>query len=161
MLYKMAISSAKDKTIAHIIGADDVIEADNFLTGSETVYKLKGRAEEFIPEQKIIGSKVLLGINNQISEAGFYDLFLEENKTLAKYAFNYDRKESKLEYLNSSDLKELGGKNVNIIDGTAVADLTPIIGERSQGTILWRWFLILALVFLAIEVLLLRFWKID
>ena len=161
MLYKMAISTAKDKTIAHIIGQDEVIEADNFLTGSEMVYKLKGHAEEFIPEQKIIGSKVLLGLNNQIKEAGFYNLFLDQEETLSKYAFNYDRKESKLEYLNISDLKALGGDNVNIIDGTAEADLTPIIGERSQGTILWRWFLILALVFLAIEVLLLRFWSVD
>lgn len=161
MLYKMAISSAKDKTIAHIIGQDEVIQADNFLTGSETVYKLKGQSEEFIPEQKIIGSKVLLGINNQIKEAGFYNLFLDQNETLSKYAYNYDRKESKLEYLNSSDLKDLGGDNVNIIDGTAEANLTPIIGERSQGTILWRWFLIAALVFLAIEVLLLRFWEVK
>ena len=161
MLYKMAISTAKDKTIAHIIGQDDVIEADNFLTGSEMVYKLKGQAEEFIPEQKIIGSKVLLGLNNQVKEAGFYNLFLDQEETLSKYAFNYDRKESKLEYFNTSDLKALGGDNVNIIDGTAVADLTPIIGERSQGTILWRWFLILALIFLAIEVLLLRFWEVK
>ncbi len=161
MLYKMAISTAKDKTIAHIIGQDDVIEANNFLSGSEMVYKLKGHSEEFIPEQKIIGSKVLLGLNNQIKEAGFYNLFLDEDETLSKYAFNYDRKESKLEYLNSADLKEIGGDNVKIIDGTAVADLTPIIGERSQGTILWRWFLIMALVFLAIEVLLLRFWEVK
>ena len=34
------------KAIAHIIGQDDVIEANNFLTGSEMVYKIKGHSEE-------------------------------------------------------------------------------------------------------------------
>jgi hypothetical protein len=34
------------------------------------------------------------------------------------------------------------------------------IEERSQGVVLWRWCLILALLFLLFEVLILRFWKV-
>ena len=160
MLYKMSISTAKDRQIAHTIGFDDVLEADNKITEAEMVYKLKGNEEEFIPEQKVIASKVILGLNNQIKEAGFYDLFLDNEKVLAKYAFNYDRKESELLYYNENDLKELGGDRMQIISSKAAADLTPYIGERSKGIVLWRWCLILALVFLAIEMLLLRFWKV-
>ena len=160
MLYKMAISTAKDQQIAYTIGKDDVIETDNKITGTELVYKMKGTTEEFIPEQKVIGPKVILGFNNQITEAGYYSLFLNEGEQLADYAFNYDRKESNLGYYNDSDLSAMTSDRFNIIETNSAADLTPIIGERSRGVILWRWCLILALVFLGVEVLLLRLWKV-
>lgn len=160
MLYKMAISTAKESKIAYTIGKDELIEADNKVSGAELVYKLKGLEEEFIPEQQIIGQKVLLGINNQIREAGFYDLYLKEGELLSKYAFNFDRKESNLAYYNISDLAKIN-ETFNIIDdNTARASLTQLVGERSQGVSLWRWCLILTLIFLAIETLLLRFWRV-
>jgi hypothetical protein len=36
---------------------------------------------------------------------------------------------------------------------------TCVVAEQQQGIVLWRWAIALALLFLAIEVLLLRFWK--
>jgi Aerotolerance regulator N-terminal len=160
MLYKMAVSTAKDQQIAYIIGRDELIEADNKINSSELVYKMKGSAEEFIPSQKIIGPKVLLGVNNQVTESGYYNLFLNEGEVLAKYAFNYDRKESDLAYLNTNDLESFANPRVNVIAANSSADLTPLIGERSKGVVLWRWFLIAALCFLIVEVLLLRLWRV-
>ena len=160
MLYKMAISTAKDRAIAYTIGKDELIEADNRITEGELVYKLKGKAEEFIPNQKIIGPRVVLTVGNQLKEDGFYNLFLNEGEVLSKYAFNYDRQESNLNYLNETDLVTLAGDHINIIEAASASNLTPLIGERSQGVTLWRWCIILALLFLGIEVLLLRFWKV-
>ena len=59
MLYKMAISSAKDQQIAYTIGKDEVLETENRITESEMVYKLKGQEEEFIPQQKAIGPSMV------------------------------------------------------------------------------------------------------
>ncbi|MEO0775559.1 MAG: BatA domain-containing protein [Bacteroidota bacterium] len=160
MLYKMAISTAKDQRIAYTIGQDELIEADNRTDGGEIVYKLKGRAEEFIPEQTLTGPKVLLGINNQVRESGFYDLYLRADSTLSRFAFNYDRKESALAYYNETDLGQQLSENMHLIGNTARANLTEVVGERSQGIVLWRWCLILALIFLALETLLLRFWRV-
>ena len=161
MLYKMAISTAKDIQIAYTIGKDEVIEANNSFTGTgEMVYKLKGRSEEFIPTQKAIGSKVILGVNNQISDAGFYNLFLNQTENLDKFAFNFDRKESNLDYYNATDLAEAAGTRATIIEGTNAVDITQLIGERSRGIVMWRWFIIAALAFLILEALLLRIWKV-
>ncbi len=161
MLYNMAISVAQQPKIAYSIGRDEVIEADNVISESEMVYKIRGASEEFIPQQRIIGgAKVLLSINNQIDEAGFYNLFLQEEEILSKYAFNYDRKESRLDYYNKEDLKSMVNDHMQIIDATSHANFTTLIGERSQGVVLWRWCLMLALLFLAVEIILLRFWKI-
>ncbi len=161
MLYKMAISSSRSQRIAYTIGRDEVIEADHVVNSTDIVYKLRGNAGEFIPEQRIIGSKAFLGIGNQVPEAGFYDLFLTQDTVLAEYAFNYDRKESALEYIPANELaNQISNENINVINVTEEAVLTARIEERSQGIVLWRWCLILALAFLAAEVLLLRFWRV-
>ena len=162
MLYKMAISSGKYRPIAYTIGKDEVIQADNRISGSgaETVYKLKGRAEEFIPEQRIVGSKVFLGIDNQVKEAGFYDLFLNPDEVLEKFGFNFDRKESNLKYYTEEDLANIATAKMSIINEKANADFGVAIEERSRGVVFWRWCVVLALLFLAAEVLLLRFWKV-
>jgi len=160
MLYKMAISSNRARQIAYTIGRDEVIEADHFVNSTDIVYKLRGESGEFIPEQRIIGSKAFLGIGNQVLEAGFYDLFLTQDTILAEYAFNFDRKESALDYIPAAELDNRVSANINVLDVMEEAVLTARIEERSQGIVLWRWCLILALLFLAAEVLLLRFWRV-
>jgi hypothetical protein len=159
MLYKMAISSARERPIAYTIGRDETIEADNVVRGGESVYKLKGEEEEFIPQQRIVASKVFLGVQNQIIGAGYYDLFLTPDSILSKFAFNYDRRESKLAYLSADQLKEQAPANVSVLTGTAAADFSEVVSDRSRGVILWKWCVVLALLALAVEVGLLRFWK--
>ena len=162
MLYKMAISTAKDDKIAYTIGKDDLLETSNQVSTAEMVYKMKSEKEEFIPEQKAVGPKMILGMNNQINEAGFFDLFLNQEETLEVYAFNFDRKESLLNYLSPADLKTLIKNNpsFSIIDSSESANFAQVVKDRSRGFILWRWCVILALIFLALEVLLLRYWKV-
>jgi hypothetical protein len=134
--------------------------------GGESVYKMKDGAkegavsEEFIPQQRIVASKVFIGLQNQIFEAGYYDLFLNADSTLSKFAFNYDRRESDLSYLTDDDLKEKAGKNVSILTSNAAADISAEVSDRSKGVVLWKWCIIIALLALAAEVLLLRFWKV-
>lgn len=159
MLYKMAISSARSRPIAYTIGADQVIEADNHVHGGESVYKLRGEKEEFIPQQRIVASKVYLTLQNESLEAGYYDLFLQPDTILAKFAFNYDRRESDLRYYSIDELEQQLPPNVNVIGGSALASLTDVIAERSTGILLWKWFVLLALLALGAETLLLRFWK--
>jgi len=159
MIYKMAISAGEIPPIAYTIGKNEVMEVNNVTTEAETAYKIAGVGEEFIPEQRTIGSTVFLNVNNQVREAGFYELFLKPNESLNQFAFNYDRIESNLGCYSQEELKTVVGASINIIDATAKANFEQLIGERSQGIVLWRWCLIFALIFLGLEVLLLRFWK--
>lgn len=160
MLYKMAISSTRGRNIAYTIGRDETIEADNAVRGGESVYKIKGKEEEFIPQQRIVGAKVFLGVQSQVPEAGYYDLFLNPDSVLAKLAFNYDRRESDLVYLDADQLTEKALPNVTVLTGTAAADFSEVVSDRSRGVVLWKWCVVLALLALGIEVLLLRFWKV-
>ena len=160
MLYKMAISSAKEWKIGYTIGKDDYIEADSKGIAGETSYKMRGAKEEFIPEQRIVAAKAILGVKEGIKEAGFYSLFTRPDSALYKFGFNFDRRESVLDYFDNKALKDFTNKNIQIFDETAEANFTAIVGEKNQGVSLWRWCVILALIFLAIETLILRFWKV-
>jgi Aerotolerance regulator N-terminal len=160
MLYKMAISTGKTKRIAYTIGKDNVLDADNKAVGNETVYKLKGKAEEFIPQQRIVNSKVILTVGNEMRESGIYNLYLKPEAIVSKFAFNYDRKESDLKYFDAAALKDFTRSNIKLFDTAAEANFTQLVGEREQGTSLWRWCLGAVLLFLALETMLLRFWKV-
>ena len=157
MLYKLSFSATQSEKISYTIGSDNYTEVNNTSTNNEIIYKIKGE-QEFIPGQTNMGNTTLVNINNMIDKAGFYDLNLED-KLVKGLAFNYDRVESNLDYKSTEELTEKYGDNVNIIGNTATADLGQVIKQKDQGIRFWKWCLILALIFLAIETLLLRFWK--
>ncbi len=158
MLYKMAIAATQTQKISYTIGDDEVIQAENKISNGDMVYTIKG-VEEFIPGQTNLGNKILLNVNNQIASDGFYSLGLD-NESISDLAFNYDRKESNLEVSSADDLESLANKsNINLLDASLKADFSTYINEKDKGIVLWRWCLILALIFLAIETLLLRLWS--
>lgn len=160
MLYKMAIARSGETIIARTIGRDEIIEVNSSIAteGSEIVYRMSGAGGEFIPEQKRLGSKVILNMNKQIKAAGFYDLNMRDQPSIESFAFNYNRRESDLSFLSSDDLKNKA-KDINILEVSDHTSLTAMIGERNNGIVLWKWCLILTLIFLALESLILRFWK--
>ncbi len=155
MLYKMAIASDGAQRISYTIGQDDIIEVEGKSTANEIVYKISGE-ENFIPGKTNLESRVLLSTNNQVSKAGFNELSLEDQK-IADLAYNYDRKESDLTTVESTILESLAeSPYVNLYKDAMSAELTTSIGEKDKGIVLWKWCLIFALLFLAIETLLLR-----
>jgi uncharacterized protein (UPF0248 family) len=161
MLYKMAIATAKSPQIAYTIGKDEFLEAEAKISAGESSYKMKGSNEEFIPDQKTISSKVILGVGESIKDAGFYNLYINPQEIINRFAFNFDRKESDLQYFTKDELTTTvaNKSNFNVIDANDKTNFTALVGERSQGIPLWRWFIILVLIALAIEQLILRFFK--
>ncbi len=159
MLYKMGISSGRRRQAAYTIGQDEVIQTNRRGAAADLVFKLRGQNGEFIPEQRVVDNRVLLTISNQVPEAGVYELVLGD-ETVDAFAFNYDRKESDLTYLNGTELAALANlPGVALLDADNQASLIGDIRERNEGTPLWRYFIWIALGALLVEVLLLRFWK--
>jgi len=157
MMLKMVLAGAQNNSIAYTIGEANNIEVANNRKNQDEVLKLKNENKEFIPGQKAFGSKVNLAVNNQMQEAGIYEMLTDTEQNLSFFGFNFNRKESLLEHFSLSELKEkfLGDK-VYIIENFK-EDITQIVGEIDKGVVLWKICLILVLVFLAIEVLFLRF----
>lgn len=159
MLYRMALATGQTRKIAYTIGKDNFVETSNRVTTSELVYKIGGETGEFIPEQRTLGSRVVLGINNQIASANIYDLYFNKGETLEKYAFNYDRQESELAFWDVATLEKMTNSTMSIIEGSAAKDFTNLISTQNKGTPLWKWCLIATLAFLLGETLILRLIK--
>lgn len=157
MLYKMALSIGSRKPLSYTIGKDDVISSSSLGGASAEQYLIKGTTE-FIPAISSSGNTGFMDIRGQISTAGFYDLTAED-KLVETLAFNYDRKESEVSYGEIKNIAAQIGPDVKIIDDVVLADLSGYISERQEGTRLWRWCLILALLFLLLEIGLIRLWK--
>ncbi len=158
MVYKMALSSAQNKPIAYTIGSDNLAETANVSIGNESIFKIKGE-EEFIPGQSKVGRRTIIDFNDMISKDGFYDLTINDS-IVDRFAFNFDRKESLLEFSTNAELKNRYSENYEIFENFLKADVGQLVQDKDKGRSLWRTFLILALIFLGIETLLLRFWKV-
>lgn len=157
LLYKAAILRHTKTPGAYIIGQDDLIEVDARTLDRDHVFRFRG-ATEFIPAMTPAGSKVLLSATGQVSQAGFYKLLAGETET-GVYAFNYDRAESDLAFYTPEELTAMFGSSVSVLQASPRTSFTQLIAERDRGIQLWRWCIMLALVFLLLEILVIRVWK--
>ncbi|MBS1619898.1 MAG: hypothetical protein JST76_15365, partial [Bacteroidetes bacterium] len=127
--------------------------------GTDKVYKVKGDNVELIPEQFALGSKVILGLKDQIKKSGFYNVSLENSDSADVIALNYDRRESDLNFYKVDELRaKYSGSNINVANSVGM-EVAQVIKEMDRGVSLWKLFIVLTLVALGAEVLLLRFWR--
>lgn len=161
-LYKIGMYSQTTEPLFYTIGSDETIESTTVLTG-ENVYHIRGENNNFdvIPEHKVMDSKTEILVHNQITNAGNYSL-LAGKDLITGVSFNFNRKESDLSCYTTDELKEqLSKNNLNnfkvLLAGAQ--SLKQSLMEIEQGKKLWKFCIILALLFLAVEVLLLRFMK--
>jgi hypothetical protein len=161
-IYKIAFYSQKTQPLFYTIGNAGTIMTDHKLSGEGT-YHIKSINGDFdiIPEHKTTESQTEISASQYITDAGNYNLF-GDKELITGLAFNFDRKESDLTTLNnnelSSNINSLNYLNFNVINNTE-GSLTKTLAEIDHGKKLWKLCVVLALLFLAIEVLLLRFMK--
>ena len=162
-LYRMALLSLPIRPLFYTIGQDAAIPVQGYAGKGDDVLRIKqvGQDYDFIPENKLSGSKRMLFVHNQVRQAGNY-ILTDGGKEVAGLAFNYDRQESMLDFYTSEALKELvsksGLKHIHVLDATE-KPLTQLIEDLNRGVRYWKVFALLALLFIAAEIGMLRFWK--
>lgn len=163
LLYRMALLGARQMDAAYTIGTfKPVMLYIPAPTGDETMkLTLRGKDEELIPRVRVLSSALALETGDQLRDAGHYDLS-SGNQIVAVPAFNYDRKESVMRFLNEEKLDDWlsasNGFRATIL-GDEIPNLTRMLTVMNQGTPLWKWAVVLCLLFLILEICLIRFWK--
>jgi hypothetical protein len=158
ILYKMAFVNSSNNINAMTLGKNATIYIDNTKISDKTVYHIGGSGWDAIPEQRAVGNRMMINANNAIQQAGLYGIYLPDSKDSVFTGINYDRIESTLNYWNFSDLKNTTQlKNAEWLDDKI--DVAAGINELQHGMPLWKVCIILALLFLLIEILLIRFMK--
>ena len=117
----------------------------------DEILKLVSSENSFIPRQQNFQNKVKLFLEKEPTKAGNYSV-LRDSTILQTLAFNYNRSESRLEYMEPQSSQRL--KIVN-----AVPNVFKEIESAGEDDQLWKWFAIFALIFLLTEMLILKFFK--
>lgn len=162
-LIKMSILSLKPSPVYYKTATNEVIALNSTSNFSDKPLHIikDDKKVDVIPEHRLLNNSTALFTQNQITEAGHYNV--EENNVIVKdLAFNFDRKESDMNFMSQEDLQkqidEIGLKNIGIIEADEKI-VTNALQEVNDGKKLWKLFLILALMFLAAEILIIRLFK--
>jgi hypothetical protein len=156
LVYKMAIYTSNTRRLSYTIGVDHLVPLDRNDINIDEDIKVTG-SSEFIPGLSPLGSKILLDVLGQVKTSGFYKV-MQKEKWVASLAFNYDRKESDLALASTEELTQ--HKHMKVWDTNDETDFTQLIESTQQGKPLWKWCVILSLIFIAAEIALIRLWKI-
>ncbi|MBT0608931.1 BatA domain-containing protein [Aequorivita echinoideorum] len=149
-IYNMSQLSLALPDLYYEIGSQNTFAVPVKL-GSDEILTLKTETENFIPLQQTKANQVLITTTDEPNAAGIYEIFSKE-EFLENVSYNYDRSESNLNYLNAEDWQ--GAKTFS-----SVESLFENIAEQNSINSFWKWFAIFALLFLILEMLILKFHK--
>lgn len=164
LLYNMAFYNSAGKNIYYTIGNDFVIQVKNNEFNPDKVFRIvnKEKNVDIIPQSSNIeSSDTKLFINNELKEAGHYNIFYG-NKLKSGISINFNRKESNLSHYSLNNLKDfssdLSEKNISVLKAEKEL-LKETVINNNQGIRLHKLFLILTLLFIALEIVFIKFLK--
>ena len=158
-LLRMAELSRPMGALYHIIGAEASIALEGVDISGEDAPHLHGPGgTDLVPEVRHNLGNTSIALHDADLAPGGYALTLRTD-TIARIALNLPRTESDPRAFTPDQLKqrlaEHGLTSFNVLEGTG-ENLAVRLGELDQGTKLWKWFVIAALAFLALEILIIR-----
>ena len=162
-MVKAAFIGGKMDRLFYTIGSDKILVLNDMnLEGDhEFLFANTGRSFELMPASEVRNGKVYLYLNDDLPEAGFYDLLVNDTVKRAT-AWNTSRVESKMDFAEHDAIApvfEKSGFDVAAVLDTnefATADLVSAMANQSS---LWKLFALIALLALLGEIAVLRFWK--
>jgi len=157
-MLKMAFSKTEKQRLAYPLFHKEPI-AINAINGAEQSLRLQLGEQSVLVKSANSRGGLRFWLNEEINTARIYSLGSSVNKALGKIALNYSRVESRQRFASDSELKkQYVGASVSI-DNASSAVIKNATNTLSSSKPLWKFFIILCLIFLLIEILLLRFLK--
>ena len=163
IMYKVAMLGGQMGRLSYTLGVDkDILINDlkAFSDGDVRIRDAQG-SFEMIPIVEMRNNRTLIRLYDELPGAGFYTVN-KGDEVIETTAWNDSRKESKMKFLDREEVdKLLKDKGLNVLavmkaDEIHSNDMMEMMVRRSM---LWKSFIILALISLLIEILVLRFWK--
>lgn len=134
------------------------IEVENINLQGVEQFQLKKGNKAYTAELINRLEKTFLIPSSAIDEAGIYELVSSSSKeNVARVALNLDRSESNLTFLNKDELKNFSERSGAEVYVNELAAHPIFKGKRGILDTTWKWFVVFALIFILIEIFLLRF----
>ncbi|WP_373056303.1 BatA domain-containing protein [Zunongwangia sp. H14] len=148
--YSIGKSALQQSKLYYQLNKRNIIDIP-FSSAKDEVLTLTSEEGNFIPQQQSYSEKVQVTTEDLPETAGNYNLKYRK-EVIGQLSYNYGRSESELQYTNLENLK-----NAEVIKNIPAY----FQNENALNEInaLWKSFIIFALVFLLLEMLLLKFYK--
>lgn len=159
-LYKIALLSIPSPKLFYLLGSEPKIELPIDSLDERKLITIKKNDADFtmIPETKSFFSRYYLFPHDQINEPGWYTVYQGKEKQIG-LAFNYNRLESDLKCFSIEEIRgqlsRFPSKTVFLLDEKK-SSVAKQMKEINQGIHLWKYFIILVLLFLITEMILIR-----
>jgi hypothetical protein len=150
VFYKMALSKLNNGINTNTIGNNSTYLVPVLLSKDE-ILTVKNSEEQFIPIQQLLNNKVQLFFNGYPEKAGNYTIY-DSKKPIENISFNYPRTESDLDQVNESILSDYKTSD-------SIATIFDTLQTSRTDNQIWKWFIIFALLFLALEMAIIKFMK--
>ncbi|WP_300436071.1 BatA domain-containing protein [Christiangramia sp.] len=150
VLYQIGLEALKNNRLYYQTDQKTTVDIAVEI-GKDNVLHITKKDIDIIPQQQNFSNRVEIKLNSISLEAGNYAV-TNSSSPIANISLNYDRSESNLTYTEISEENNLKIYN-------SVAEYFSEINAAVQITALWKWFVIFALIFIAIEMLLIKFFK--
>ncbi|AOW09729.1 vWA domain-containing protein [Flavobacterium gilvum] len=150
VFYKMALSRQNNGINSNTIGNSNSYLVSVLLSKDE-ILTVKNQDEQFIPVQKMLNNKVQLFFNDYPEKAGNYTIY-DSQKPIENISFNYPRTESNLDQISENILSDYK-------TGDSISTIFDTLQTNRTDNQIWKWFIIFALLFLALEMAIIKFVK--
>jgi hypothetical protein len=158
---RAALQGSSEISEPLVIGRDHDFIISDTLVSNDNIFHLTNTALDFdiIPESRLISPNTIVDVHEQVTTAQNYEL-TADGKLIAVIPFNYDRKESDLAVLSMDELNKFtalpGITNISVLEAEG-KDLSHTISQLNEGKRLWKYCIVAALIFLALETILIRY----
>jgi hypothetical protein len=148
--YNIARQSLKTPDLYYNIGTENSFDISTSMQ-QDDILNIKNNSNNIIPRQQYFNNKVTITTIDSPNLAGVYDV-TNKSELITKISYNFNRSESNLLYQDISNLE-------NVTISNSVAEMINTLKSNSKINELWKWFIIFALAFLIIEMLILKYFK--
>jgi Aerotolerance regulator N-terminal len=157
VMYRIAAISQRKQDQLYYLLTERQININTDSLPSNSILSLSGSVE-VTPSQRSLNKQTMLDLAGLELQPDFYVARVGTD-TLTWLALNQTKHESRLSTLSEDELLSAFEGNALVYDINTQTFASSNITDSYQGKALWKYMLILSLLFLATEMLLLRFWK--
>ena len=163
LMLKMALVGGGVGEIAYTLGEDKSLLFDDLegIGAEELTVRSEDGTFEVMPMHEVRNNRLCVFFQDDLPQAGFYELRVADSVRHVM-AWNDNRLESEMLFAGKEEIqKAFDGAGLKVMavmsaDEFAGHDLVQAMARRSSQ---WKWLVLLALLALAGEVAVLRFWK--
>lgn len=151
LMLKMALLGGGVGRLSYTLGVDKTLVFNDLDSEGEGSLEIRSDDGSFVimPAHEVRNNRMIVFLHDDLPEAGFYELVMHDS-VYHVMAWNESRVESEMDYA------DMEGVTVLRADDFANHDVVQAMARQSS---IWKWFVLLALMALAGEVAVLRFWK--